>query len=291
MGLNAPTFTKSSTTTWPASVAPFANTVELPTRQSWATWEYAMKRLSFPIRVTPPPPAVPRLTVQNSRNRLPSPMMSSVCSPPNFRSWGSPPTEQNESKTFLRPMRAGPRTMACGSRMHSSPSSTPSPTTANAPIRTFCPKRALAERIARGSTSLIAHTNRVVGGSVARRGLGLAIDQHAAQDGFRRDIAVDGGHRLQLAKFDLPLQHRHLDAQLVTRHHRPSETRLIHGSQIEQLLVSFRDFRKQQEAAGLSHSLDDQDSRHNGFSREVALKITLVDGNIFQADDALEPLD
>jgi len=31
--------------TWPASVAPLAKTVLLPTMQSWAMWEYAMKRL------------------------------------------------------------------------------------------------------------------------------------------------------------------------------------------------------------------------------------------------------
>src|ERR1700676_4843284 len=106
-------------------------------------------------------------------------------------------------------MRAGPRTTACGSRTQSSPNSTPSPTTANAPIRTFCPTRALAETIARESTSLIAHTNRVAGGSFARRSLGLAVHQHASQNGFRRDVAVDGCHSLQLAEFNFPLQHGH----------------------------------------------------------------------------------
>src|SRR5216683_7211162 len=104
---------------------------------------------------------------------------------------------------FLRPMRAGPRTTACGSRTQSSPSSTPSPTTANAPIRTFCPMTALAETTARESTSFIAHTNRVAGGSVAYRRFGLAVHQHAAQDSFRRDVPVDGCHRLQFAKYFL----------------------------------------------------------------------------------------
>src|ERR1700676_1741271 len=126
-------------------------------------------------------------------------------------------------------MRAGPRTTACGSRTQSSPNSTPSPTTAKAPIRTFCPTRALAETIARESTSLIAHTNGVVRGGVARRRLGLAVDQHAAQDGFRRPVPVNGCHCLKLAKFNFPLQHRHLDAQLISGHDRPAETSLIHG--------------------------------------------------------------
>src|SRR5216683_1312971 len=128
---------------------------------------------------------------------------------------------------FLQPIRAGPRTTACGSRTQSSPSSTPSLTTANAPIRTFCPMRALAETTARESTSLIAHTNRVVGGIVARSRLGLAVHEHAAQNGLRRDIAVDGCDCLEFAKFHFPLQHRHLDTQLISRHHWPAETRLI----------------------------------------------------------------
>src|ERR1700733_12290460 len=199
-----------------------------------------MKRLSSPMRVTPPPPVVPRLTVENSRKRFPSPMTSSVCSPPNFRSCGSPPTEQNESNTFLRPIRAGPRTTACGSRTHSSPSSTPSPTKAKEPIRTFCPMRALGETIARESISLIAHTNRVPGGSVAWSDLRLAVHQHAAQNGFGRNIAVDGGPPLQLAKFDLPLQHGHLDAQLVSGHDGTAETGFVHSGKIEQFLVSLR---------------------------------------------------
>src|SRR5882762_1750041 len=92
--------------TWPASVAPLAKTAWLPTLQSWAMWEYAMKRLLLPIRVTPPPCVVPRLTVENSRKRFASPTTSSVRSPLNFRSCGSPPTEQNESKMFLRPIAA-----------------------------------------------------------------------------------------------------------------------------------------------------------------------------------------
>ena len=37
--------------TWPPSVAALASTHRFPTVQSWATWEYAVKRLSLPIRV------------------------------------------------------------------------------------------------------------------------------------------------------------------------------------------------------------------------------------------------
>src|SRR5579872_1940472 len=250
-----------------------------------------MKRLSSPMRVTPPPPVVPRLTVENSRKRLPSPMTSSVCSPPNFRSWGSPPTEENESKMFLRPTRAGPRTTACGSRIHSSPNSTPSPTKANAPMRTFFPRRAPVETMARESTSLIARTNRVARRGVAGRFIRLAVHQHAAHDAFCGNVAVHCGHRLQLAEFYLPLQHRHLDAQLISGHHRAPETRLIHRGQIEQFFIAIRNFRKQQQSAGLGHPFDDQHARHDRFAREMTLEKALIDGDVFQADDALQPLD
>src|ERR1700722_2198768 len=125
-------------------------------------------------------------------------------------------------------MRAGPRTTACGARTQSSPSSTPSPTTANGPMRTFFPRRALAETTAWESTSFIARTNRVAGRSVAARGLGrLPVHQHAAEYGFGRDIAIHRSHRLQLAKFHFPLQHRHFDAQLIPRHDGAPETRLV----------------------------------------------------------------
>src|SRR5579859_433811 len=177
-----------------------------------------MKRLSSPMRVTPPPPVVPRLTVENSRKRLPSPITTSVCSPLNFKSWGSPPTEENESNTFFRPMRAGPRTTACGSSTQPSPSSTPSPTKANAPMRTFSPSRALLETTARESMSLIARTNRIARRGIAGRAIRLAIHQHAAQDGFGGHIAIDRSDGLQLAELDLPLQHGHLKADLVAGH-------------------------------------------------------------------------
>jgi hypothetical protein len=73
---------------------PFAKIVWLPTRQSWATWTSVMNRLSEPIEVTLPPPAVPRFTVTNSRKVLRSPISSRDASPWYFRSWGAKPIEE-----------------------------------------------------------------------------------------------------------------------------------------------------------------------------------------------------
>src|SRR5215472_17597470 len=250
-----------------------------------------MKRLSFPMRVTPPPCVVPRLTVQNSRKRLPSPMTTSVRSPPNFRSCGFPPTEQNESKTFLRPIRAGPRTTAWGSSTHSSPSSTSSPTTAKEPMRTFWPIRAVAETMARESISLIADTYRVACRRVAGRPLRLAIHEHAAQNGFRRDFTVHRRDRLQLAEFHFPLQHGHFDTQLISGDDRSAKARLIDGGEIKKLLVAFLNLGKQEQATRLRHALDDQHSGHDGFPREMALKVAFVDRDVFDGHNTLEPFD
>ena len=54
-----------------------------------------MNRLRSPIVVCPPPPAVPRWMVTNSRKTLRWPMTSRVCSPRYFRSCGGRPIEAN----------------------------------------------------------------------------------------------------------------------------------------------------------------------------------------------------
>ncbi len=66
--------------------------------QSCAMCTDAMIQLSEPTLVTPPPPAVPRLIVHDSRTVLPSPMTSSVSSPAYFLSCGTPPIALNEKK-------------------------------------------------------------------------------------------------------------------------------------------------------------------------------------------------
>jgi hypothetical protein len=65
----------------------------------------------LPIRVTPPPPAVPMLTVTYSRNVLPSPMTTSVSSPRYLRSWGVPPMTAYGWMTLFRPIVVRPVTV------------------------------------------------------------------------------------------------------------------------------------------------------------------------------------
>jgi hypothetical protein len=91
MPTNPPIIAWSSTRICPASAALLAMMTWSPTRQSCATWAYAMKRQSEPMTVLLPPPAVPGLIVTYSRIWFRSPMISTLSSPAYFKSWGMLP--------------------------------------------------------------------------------------------------------------------------------------------------------------------------------------------------------
>ena len=110
-----------------------------------------MKRLSSPIRVTPWPPAVPRLIVQNSRNTLRSPISSRVGSPLYFLSCGSSPIEANWNTLHSRPIVVGPLITTCGPTQLPAPMTTSGPITVNGPTSTSAASCALSETMARGS--------------------------------------------------------------------------------------------------------------------------------------------
>jgi len=88
----------------------------------------------LPSRVTPPPLAVPRLMVTNSRMVLWLPISILVCSPPKLRSWGlhadgaKKERIDYESRSLLAP--GWPRARSARS---SRPGSTPAPITQNGP--------------------------------------------------------------------------------------------------------------------------------------------------------------
>ena len=88
-----------------------------------------MIQLSEPRRVTPPSCAVPMLIVHDSRIVLPSPITSSVSSPPYFLSWGMPPIEQNGKMRLPRPIVVRPETTTCDTSTVPAPIRTAGPTT------------------------------------------------------------------------------------------------------------------------------------------------------------------
>ncbi len=125
-----PKWTWSSRITWPASATELAMMAPSPTWQSWPTWLLAMKRQPLPMRVTPPPPAVPTLMVMNSRKVLPSPMTIAVSSPRYLRSCGIPPTAAWEKTRLPAPKVVRPPITAWAPTTLSGPRTTWGPITA-----------------------------------------------------------------------------------------------------------------------------------------------------------------
>src|SRR5439155_882452 len=102
--------------TCPARVAALAKITPLPTWQSCATCVPVISRLLEPMRVTPPPPTVPRLTVTPSRKVLSSPIRNWVLSPPYLRSWGAVPSDAKGKIRQRAPPLKGPPPVPGASR-------------------------------------------------------------------------------------------------------------------------------------------------------------------------------
>lgn len=106
--------------------------------QSWARWTYDMMKQLLPT-VVRNDWVVPRLIVVYSRIVVPSPISTVVCSPRNFRSWGSPPSTV-PVPTFTLAARITLRSsVARGAITQPSPIVHPSPMIANGPISTSAP--------------------------------------------------------------------------------------------------------------------------------------------------------
>ena len=159
--------TQSPSCTCPASAVQFDMMHWLPTMQSWATCEYAMNRQSLPILVTPRPPTVPRLMVQNSRNTLRSPTSSRVGSPAYLRSCGASPIEANWNTRVSRPSVVGPLTTAWEPIQLPAPMRTPAPITANGPTSTLGSTSAPGSTIARGIDQALTSGATIIVAEVA----------------------------------------------------------------------------------------------------------------------------
>src|ERR1700739_4429744 len=84
-------------------------------------------RQLLPTRVLPPPPAVPREMVTDSRMVLSSPRVAPVGSPLYLRSWGATPTQAKEKKRLRAPTVRCPSRTTCETSSQSSPRTTLEP--------------------------------------------------------------------------------------------------------------------------------------------------------------------
>ena len=83
-----------------------------------------------------------------------------------------------------------------------------------------------------------------------------------------------------------PCDHVDFDAQLISGDHGAAEACALNSCEYNELAVAIRQLAHQQNAPSLRHGLDHQDAGHDGQLRKVSLEERLVDGHIFQRDDA-----
>ncbi len=148
----------------------------LPSTQSWATCEYASTRLSSPMRVSPRPETVPRLTVTYSRKVLRAPIvrarrLAPVLHVPRRLADGG---ELVDAVALAHD--GGPLMTACGPIQHPAPMVTSGPMTAKGPTaRQAQPAPAATQRRAdRYSRNLPARRSDLV----QRRGVFRVREQH-----------------------------------------------------------------------------------------------------------------
>src|SRR5690606_16316307 len=178
------------------------------------------------MRVMPPPLPVPRLTVTNSRNTLRSPITSSVRSPANFLSCGSPPTATWPMKRFSRPMRVGPLKLQCGPIWQPSPISTSGPTTVKAPTLTPAPRRAA------GSITAVGWIRAL---SFIGSGLCLLAGAGAQHFGTGDHFPVDLGFAVVHGHVADHALDAHVQLQHVAGHHLLAEAGVVDLDHVEQL--------------------------------------------------------
>ena len=135
--------------------------VRSPIAQSCATCAYAMKTLSSPIRVRPPPPCVPRWIVTNSRKTLRWPITRRVSSPLNFRSCGINPIDAKGKTRHPSPSSVVPSITAAAPMSHRAPIRTSAPITAFEPTTVPAPMTAPGATRADGAISGTSSVNPI----------------------------------------------------------------------------------------------------------------------------------
>src|ERR1700733_929318 len=248
--------TQSPSSTWPPRVAQFALTLWSPRQQSCATCEYAISRLSLPMRVTPLSCVVPRFTVTLSRNTLRSPISRRVGSPLYFLSCGALPMEANWKILLSEPMFVAPSITTCGPTHVPAPMITLAPITLNGPICTSAAICACGDITARASII------RALLRSLRRRRFGFGRDHDFRRRNF---LALDLRNAIE---FPNPLERAlQFDAQhqLIARFHRLAESRIVDGHEVKPSVHVRHDLGgfEGQDAGCLGQRLDDQHARHH----------------------------
>src|SRR5688572_30438762 len=227
-----------------------------------------MIQTSLPTRVTPASCAVPRLIVTYSRMVLPSPISTPVGSPAYFLSWGAAPIDAKCQMRLRRPIRVWPSSTTCVPIQLPSPTSTCSPITENGPTSTSAASRAPR------CTSALGWIFPVMRGS-------FVIDRlDRAQDGgFRHGLPGDARHAAEAADAAQRALEDHLDLELVARHHRFLEARVVDADVVVHRALALLGgalAAEHHHPRRLRHRLQDQHAGHDRPARKMALEMRLV---------------
>ena len=84
-----------------------------------------------------------------------------------------------------------------------------------------------------------------------------------------------------------PVEDGDFDAELVAGDDGAAEAGVFDAGEDHELVVAVGDLGEQERAAGLGDGFDDEDAGHDGVVGEVAGELRLVDGDVFDGDDAL----
>ena len=128
---------------------------------------------------------------------------------------------------------------------------------------------------------------------LARCWRSLAHPRHnrAGQRGLAGQLAFHKGVGFHASQAALERQHVHLDAQLISGHHRAAELGLLNARKDRQLLLAVRNLVHHDDGPGLCHRLNHQHAGHDRIVGKVALKKGLVHGHILDGYQALAALE
>src|SRR5690349_18337801 len=115
----------------------------------------------------------------------------------------------------------------------------------------------------------------------------FAIGNHTGQFGVGADLAVDFGLAPHALNARASAQRGHFQHEGVAGDYGPAKSRLFDPGEQHQLLITIFNFAQSKNGSALRHRFDHQDARHYRRSREVTLKVRLVDADLLDANYTL----
>jgi hypothetical protein len=119
----------------------------------------------------------------------------------------------------------------------------------------------------------------------------LSIGNDAHQFRITTELAVNPCFTAHALNARAEAERRDFQNESVTGNDRSPKARFLDAREKHQLLVAIGDLTQGKDGAALRQRFDHQHAGHHGGARKVALKKSLVDAYLLDADDPLERLE